>query len=127
MPHPEVLCTPGRSRTDTGDPFRGPASSFGLRGLHEDTPNGSDKRRGGGLLSVRSGVNFAYLIPLSGITDTLRYHFTTSITLRKRVSSAARALQAGLLPSAPEHSVQHVLSDAAGKGVLLARVIATDE
>jgi hypothetical protein len=24
--------TPGRSRTDTGDPFRGPASSLGLRG-----------------------------------------------------------------------------------------------
>jgi hypothetical protein len=77
----EVLCTPGRSRTDTGDPFRGPASSFGLRGLHEDTPNGSDKRTGGGLLWVRSEVNFTYSIPLSGIADTLRYHFTTSITL----------------------------------------------
>src|SRR6516162_10320938 len=29
---------PGRSRTDTGDPFRGPASSLGLRGLGHDTP-----------------------------------------------------------------------------------------
>jgi len=31
---------PGRSRTDTGDPFRGPASSLGLRGLGHDTPVG---------------------------------------------------------------------------------------
>src|SRR5262249_47006316 len=31
---------PGRSRTDTGDPFRGPASSLGLRGLGHDTPAG---------------------------------------------------------------------------------------
>src|ERR1700743_1052013 len=30
--------TPGRSRTDTGDPFRGPASSLGLRGLGDNTP-----------------------------------------------------------------------------------------
>src|SRR4249919_807132 len=32
------VCAPGRGRTDTGDPFRGPASSFGLRGLGNDTP-----------------------------------------------------------------------------------------
>ena len=41
--------------------------------------------------------------------------------------AAARALQASPLPSAPEHSVQHALSHPAGKGVLLARVVATDE
>jgi hypothetical protein len=33
--------TPGRGRTDTGDPFRGPASSFGLRGHCDDTPRRS--------------------------------------------------------------------------------------
>src|ERR1700733_4457349 len=33
------MSAPGRSRTDTGDPFRGPASSLGLRGLCEHTPN----------------------------------------------------------------------------------------
>jgi hypothetical protein len=38
-------------------------------------------------LWVRSEVNFTYLIPLSGIADTLRYHFTTSITLRKHFAS----------------------------------------
>jgi hypothetical protein len=31
------ISAPGRGRTDTGDPFRGPASSFGLRGLGNDT------------------------------------------------------------------------------------------
>ena len=31
------MSTPGRSRTDTGDPFRGSASSFGLRGRHHNT------------------------------------------------------------------------------------------
>ena len=41
--------------------------------------------------------------------------------------AAAWALQASPLPSAPEHSVQHALSHPAGKGVLLARVVATDE
>ena len=35
----QVMCgAPGRSRTDTGDPFRGPASSLGLRGLGNNTP-----------------------------------------------------------------------------------------
>jgi hypothetical protein len=29
--------TPGRTRTDTGDPFRGPASSLGLRGCLHNT------------------------------------------------------------------------------------------
>src|SRR6266536_6388385 len=33
----ETRSAPGRGRTDTGDPFRGPASSFGLRGLGNDT------------------------------------------------------------------------------------------
>ena len=32
------MSAPGRSRTDTGDPFRGPASSLGLRGLGNNTP-----------------------------------------------------------------------------------------
>mgnify|MGYP007111872762 CR=1 FL=1 len=31
------MSTPGRSRTDTGDPFRGPASSLGLRGRIHNT------------------------------------------------------------------------------------------
>ena len=80
------MSAPGRSRTDTGDPFRGPASSFGLRGLNEDTPNGSDKRQGGGLLWVRSKADITYLIPLSGIVDTVSNHFTTSITLRNPIA-----------------------------------------
>jgi len=36
---------PGRGRTDTGDPFRGPASSFGLRGLGNDTSAEPDYSR----------------------------------------------------------------------------------
>ena len=32
------MSAPGRSRTDTGDPFRGPAFSLGLRGLGNNTP-----------------------------------------------------------------------------------------
>jgi len=36
---------PGRGRTDTGDPFRGPASSFGLRGLGNDTSAAPDYSR----------------------------------------------------------------------------------
>jgi hypothetical protein len=32
-----AMSTPGRSRTDTGDPFRGPASSLGLRGRIHNT------------------------------------------------------------------------------------------
>ena len=31
------MSAPGRSRTDTGDPFRGPASSLGLRGRIHNT------------------------------------------------------------------------------------------
>ena len=36
---------PGRDRTDTGDPFRGPASSFGLRGLGNSTSAQPDYSR----------------------------------------------------------------------------------
>jgi hypothetical protein len=35
--HVSPMSTPGRSRTDTGDPFRGPASSLGLRGRIHNT------------------------------------------------------------------------------------------
>src|SRR5499427_4494444 len=41
----ETWCAPGRGRTDTGDPFRGPASSFGLRGLGNDTSAEPDYSR----------------------------------------------------------------------------------
>src|SRR5208283_5577817 len=33
-----VRCAPGRTRTDTSDPFRGAASALGLRGLANNTP-----------------------------------------------------------------------------------------
>ncbi len=39
------MSTPGRSRTDTGDPFRGPASSLGLRGRGNDTSAGPNNSR----------------------------------------------------------------------------------
>jgi hypothetical protein len=32
-----VRCAPGRTRTDTSDPFRGAASALGLRGLANNT------------------------------------------------------------------------------------------
>src|SRR4029077_6578027 len=41
----ETCGAPGRGRTDTGDPFRGPASSFGLRGLDKDTSATPDYSR----------------------------------------------------------------------------------
>jgi hypothetical protein len=41
----ETRGAPGRGRTDTGDPFRGPASSFGLRGLGNDTSAEPDYSR----------------------------------------------------------------------------------
>src|ERR1019366_6074999 len=43
---------PGRSRTDTGDPFRGPASSLGLRGLGNNTPAARNQ-----LLANRIGLD----------------------------------------------------------------------
>src|SRR6266513_2452618 len=46
-PGPGHGCAPGRGRTDTGDPFRGPASSFGLRGLGNDTSADPDNSRPG--------------------------------------------------------------------------------
>src|ERR1022692_4700317 len=42
-------------------------------------------------------------------------------------SAAERTLPARLLSCALEHSVQHVVRHAAGKGVLLTRVVATNE
>src|SRR5450432_3901336 len=49
----QTMCgAPGRSRTDTGDPFRGPASSLGLRGLGNNTPVS-----GGQLLANRIGLD----------------------------------------------------------------------
>src|SRR6266567_9012410 len=85
---PGMLRTPGRSRTDTGDPFRGPASSFGLRGLHEDTPNGSDKRPGGGLLWAEFKANNTYLIPFSVIAYTMRDHKLQVSTLRECIAGS---------------------------------------
>src|SRR5215470_2543534 len=41
----ETGSAPGRGRTDTGDPFRGPASSFGLRGLGNYTSAEPDYSR----------------------------------------------------------------------------------
>ena len=35
---PKMRCAPGRTRTDTSDPFRGAASALGLRGLANNTP-----------------------------------------------------------------------------------------
>ena len=36
--HANSKCAPGRTRTDTSDPFRGAASALGLRGLANNTP-----------------------------------------------------------------------------------------
>ena len=36
--HANSRCAPGRTRTDTSDPFRGAASALGLRGLANNTP-----------------------------------------------------------------------------------------
>src|ERR1700733_2781153 len=45
---------PGRSRTDTGDPFRGPASSLGLRGLGNNTPERLSDSRAAELIQIVS-------------------------------------------------------------------------
>ena len=55
---------PGRSRTDTGDPFRGPASSLGLRGLGNDTPaDPIDSRPSNGGKKILRGahIHFCHL------------------------------------------------------------------
>lgn len=48
------MSAPGRSRTDTGDPFRGPASSLGLRGLGNNTPERLSDSRAAELIQIVS-------------------------------------------------------------------------
>src|ERR1700719_822622 len=55
------MSAPGRSRTDTGDPFRGPASSLGLRGLGNNTPERlSDSRAAELIQNVSPGGSYLF-------------------------------------------------------------------
>src|SRR5580704_18566749 len=56
-----LTSAPGRSRTDTGDPFRGPASSLGLRGLGNNTPERlSDSRAAELIQNVSPGGSYLF-------------------------------------------------------------------
>ena len=78
---------PGRGRTDTGDPFRGPASSFGLRGLDKDTSAAPDNSRPAYGVE-KDPLRCIYSI-LRSETDTKSYDFTPILPKSYTESSCA--------------------------------------
>src|SRR5580704_12878689 len=125
-----LTSAPGRSRTDTGDPFRGPASSLGLRGLGNNTPERlSDSRAAELIQNVSPGGSFSIF---TWTPNAKRNHFDyvrrRLLTERYRLTSMRRGrTQASLQASSPEDRVQHARGDPASERVLLTRVITADQ
>src|ERR1700727_2375094 len=121
-----LTSAPGRSRTDTGDPFRGPASSLGLRGLGNNTPERlSDSRAAELIQNVSPGGSFSIF---TWTPNAKRNHFDyvrrLLLTERYRATSMRRDRpQASLQPGSVEDRVQHARGDPASERVLLTRVI----
>jgi hypothetical protein len=87
---------PGRSRTDTGDPFRGPASSLGLRGLGHDTPAGP-VHSCSGEWGEKTSPGCTYSIHAAPRrTNAKRYQFT--LTWKRLRTQRSRAVGASRTP-----------------------------
>ena len=120
---------PGRSRTDTGDPFRGPASSLGLRGLGNNTPERlSDSRAAELIQNVSPGGSYLFSLGrrMQSVTISIKFD---GVCLRSVTtwSACGRRTQAGQPASSLEDRIQHARGDPASERVLLTRVITTHQ
>src|ERR1700722_3839477 len=93
-----LTSAPGRSRTDTGDPFRGPASSLGLRGLGNNTPERlSDSRAAELIQNVSPGGS--YLFSLRRRMQSVTISITFDGVCLRSVTDPPQCAEAAPMPA----------------------------